>query len=48
MTAIDPYVNRVLKGSNLDKKVSTQINLAKETGKKKYLDIHIKQDTRTL
>jgi len=39
MTAIDPYVNRVLKGSNLDKKVSTQINLAKETGKKKYLDI---------
>ena len=39
MTAIDPYVNRVLKGSNLDKKVSTQINLAKETGNKKYLNI---------
>jgi hypothetical protein len=39
ITAIDPYVNRVLKGSNLDKKVSTQINLAKETGNKKYLNI---------
>jgi hypothetical protein len=39
ITAMDPYVNRVLKGSNLDKKVSTQINLAKETGNKKYLNI---------
>jgi hypothetical protein len=39
ITAIDPYVNRILKGSNLDKKVSTQINLAKETGNKKYLNI---------
>jgi hypothetical protein len=37
--AIDPYVNRVLKGNNLDKRVSTQINLAKETGNKKYLNI---------
>ena len=39
ITAIDPYVNRILKGSDLDKKVSTQINLAKETGNKKYLNI---------
>jgi hypothetical protein len=39
ITAIDPYVNRVVKGGNLDKKVSTQINLAKQTGNKKYLNI---------